>query len=134
MSTSANERIAKQLASLETKLTKAKRRLLECDSDLLPDVQQGIRDLRAEQSRLQAARTPQDALTTEQDERIDKAMQLFSTLRQTLTKADPVLFRELLRETIERVDVVAERVGKGHYHIERGVVRLRSGKLFGSPD
>ena len=131
-------RLRKQLDTLAGKLAKAKQRLLECDSDMLPEVQQAIRDMRAEQHRLEAAleaaRTPLDAITAEHDERIDKAMKLFSTLRQTLSQADPVLLRELLRETIDRVDVVAERVGKGHYHIQRGVVVVRSGKLFGSPD
>ena len=136
------ERIAKQLATLESKLTKAKQRLLECDSDLLPDVQQGIRDLRGEQSRLeaalQAAQTPLDAITTATDERIDRAMELFSTLRETLAKADPVLFRELLRESVQRVDVWAERHNpagrRSVFQLVRGVVRLRGNKLFGSVD
>jgi DNA invertase Pin-like site-specific DNA recombinase len=134
-------RLAKQLTTLETKLTKAKRRLLECDSDMLPEVQQGIRDMRAEQLRLEAAleaaKTPQDALTDEQDERIDKAMSAFSTLRQTLHKADAVLKRELLRETVQRVEVWSERQTTGRqstFRLVRGVVRVRADNLFGSLD
>lgn len=134
-------RLAKQLATLEGKLTKAKRRLMECDSDMLTEVQQGIRDMRAEQLRLEAAleaaRTPQDALTDEQDERIDKAMATFSTLRKTLVKADAVLKRELLRETVQRVEVWSERQTTGRqstFRLVRGVVRVRSDNLFGSLD
>jgi len=133
------ERIAKQLTTLEGKLSKAKRRLMECDSDMLPEVQQGIRDMRAEQGRLEvalkAAQTPVDAITAATDERIDKAMSAFSTLRQTLTKADPVLLREVLRETVQRVDVWSVRTAdKGRFQLERGIVRLRSDNLFGSSD
>jgi DNA invertase Pin-like site-specific DNA recombinase/translation initiation factor 1 (eIF-1/SUI1) len=140
--TKANpERLTKQLTTLKAKLTKAARRLMECDSDMLTQVQQGIRDMRAEQARietaLEAARTPQDALTDEQDERIDKAMSAFSTLRKTLAKADAVLKRELLRETVQRVEVWSERQTSGRqstFRLVRGVVRVRSDNLFGSSD
>ena len=62
-------------------------------------------------------------------------MSAFSTLRQTLAKADPLQLRELLRETIQRVDVWAERqtIGKqSTFRLVRGVVRMRADNLFGS--
>jgi hypothetical protein len=131
-------RIRKQLTAAEGKLSKAKRRLVEVDADMLPVVQEHIRELRAECERLEAAlknaRAPRECILGEADARIDRAMDLFSTLRRTILKADPVEQREFLRETVQRIDVWAVQDGRRNsFRLDRGLIRLRSENLFNSP-
>jgi len=132
------DEIRKQLSGIEGKLSKAKRRLVEVDTDLLPIVQEHIRELRQQQEQLQGtlrtAQTPRERIMGEADERIDRAMKAFSGLRQTLRKADPTRQREFFREAIERIDVWADRNGvRNSYRLDHGIVRLRSDNLLGSP-
>ena len=131
------KRLQKQLGSLETKLTKAKRRLVEVDTDMLPVVQEHLRELRQQQEQLQAAveaaRMPREHIYANVDERIDRAMNAFSGLRETLEKADTVHCREFLQEAVQKVEVWAERNGKrNHFRVERGRISLRSDNLFAS--
>jgi len=71
-------RVRKQLATIENKLAKAKRRLVEVDADMVPVVQENIRELRHEQERLesalQVAQTPRERVLGEADQRIDQAI------------------------------------------------------------
>jgi DNA repair exonuclease SbcCD ATPase subunit len=124
------------LANVENKLDKAKRRLVEVETDMVPVVQEHIRGLRQDVERLQSllkdSETPQDERLTDVDKRIDQAMQRFANLRQTLQKANPVKTRELLREIIDRVDVWSSLTDEGHrtaYNLERGRVRIRNNLL-----
>jgi hypothetical protein len=77
------KRLQKQLSGIEAKLAKAKRRLLEVGTDMLPTVQEHIRELRRQQEQLQAtlrtAQTPPERIYDDVDTKIDKAMQRFST-------------------------------------------------------
>ena len=133
------KRLQKQLATVEAKLTKAKQRLVEVDTDLLPIVQEHIRDLRQQQEQLQAtlrnAQKPRERIFSEADDRIDKAMQRFSTLGRTLRKVDPTHQREFFREAVQRIDVWAYQHHNGHrdvYRLDRGSILLRDDNLLGS--
>ena len=135
------DEIRKQLSAIEGKLSKAKRRLVEVDTDLLPIDQEHIRDLCRQQAQLQdtleAARMPRERIYADVDGRIDKAMQAFSRLRETLRKADPVHQRNFFQEAIQRIDVWAYPHQNGKrdvYRLERGFIRLRDDNLLGSSD
>ncbi len=124
--------IRRQLSSVDNKLTKAKHRLVEVDSDLVGIVQDHIRELTGQrdelQAMLQAASAPRKQLLSEANSRINAAMKAFTRLRETLKKADTVLLRELLAETIDKVEVVSNRVKRGRrnvFQLERGVIYLR---------
>ncbi len=133
------QRLQKQLSGIEAKLTKAKRRLVEVDTDLLPVVQDYIRDLRQQQEQLQttleAARMPRQRIFDEADDRIDKAMRRFSKLRETLRKANPVHQREFFRQAVQRIDVWTQCTMHGlnrSYRLERGIIALQANNLFDS--
>jgi site-specific DNA recombinase len=133
------DRVRKELANVETKLAKAKRRLLECDTDLLPVVQEQLRELIAERDRLtiavEAAQTPVERILADHDERIEEAMQLFSAFGQTFRRADPQHQRQLLRERIGKVEVWTDKVPNGskvRFVLDRGIVHIRDNNLFTS--
>ncbi len=132
------KQIERQLASLDAKLTKAKRRLVEVDVDMLPAVQEQIRELRSQHDQLQtalkAASTPRNALFADADERIDRAVSAFCGLRGVLESADTVHQREVVRETVHRIDVWAERKDRrNRFRLDRGLITLRAENLFGLP-
>jgi site-specific DNA recombinase len=112
--------IQRELATLESKLVKAKIRLVEVDVDMLPLVQEQIRALLSEQARLRdalgAVQTPAQRILEDHDQRIGEMLSAFSELRQTFRTADPALVREVLRRRIARVDVWATRDGTGRKH------------------
>ena len=134
------DRLQAQLATLDAKLTKARKRLLEVDADMLPDVQAGIRELRAQREQLEtalrAASTPRKALFADVDERIDRAVSAFCGLRGVLESADPVHRRETIRQTVHHIDVWAERNSgrKNNFRLDHGLITLRDDNLFTSPD
>lgn len=134
------ERTRKQLTAVDEKLVKAKRRLVEVDADMLPLVQDHLRDLQRQRTELQAAldatRTPADALRSAADESIDAAVSLFARLPETLQRGDTTDLRGLLRETIETVEVWTDKRPHGRlyqFDLARGVVHLRGANLFPWP-
>ena len=131
--------IRSQLSRVEAKLSKAKRRLVEVDPDMLTVVQEQIRELRDEHDRLQSAlenaQTPRNLMFEEADAKIDRAVNLFSNLRERLHKADPTHQRNFLRETVKRIEVWAERSGRrNNFRLDHGIIHLRSDNLSGSSD
>lgn len=130
-------RLQVQLATIDAKLVKAKRRLVEVDVDMLPIVQENIRELRSQhdqvEAALKAASTPPEALYADADQRIDRAVSAFSTLRQVLQTADPVHSREVLRQAVDHVDVWTDAVPNGRktrFVLDHGFVHLRSDNLL----
>ena len=128
--------ISRQMAALETKLTKAKQRLLEVESDMVPIVSNHIRELTGKRDELQAslkvAQIPTRTRLTEVDAKVDKTMGWFARLRETLQQADTVRVRELLSQTIDKVEVWANPVMCGRrrvFQLDRGVIHLRSDEL-----
>jgi len=127
-----------QLATLDAKLTKAKKRLIEVDADMLPDVQDAIRALRSQREQLEAAlkasSTPRSALFADVDERINTAASLFCGLRQELASADEVQQREVIRQTINRIEAWSERtLPRKRYRLDHGNIELRTDNLFALP-
>jgi len=125
-------KIEGQLATLDAKLTKAKRRLVEVDTDMLPLVQEQIRELRSQHDQLEAAlkaaSTPRNALFGEVDERIDRAVNVFCALRGVLETADSVHQREVMRQTVDHIDVWADVFPNGRkkrFEFDRGEITLR---------
>jgi len=126
-----HKQVEGQLATLEAKLAKAKARLIEVDRDMVPLVQDSIRNLLSEQARLQSAleavQTPAERILEEHDQRIKAMMSAFSELRQSFREADPALVRETLRQRIARVDVWTTREGTGRkypYRFDHGVAHV----------
>ncbi len=133
--------IERQLATLDAKLTKAKRRLVEVDADMLPLVQEQIRELRSQHDQLtaalRAASTPRTALFAEADERIDRAVSAFCGLRGVLESADAVTQREVMRQTAKEIKVWSERTAgrkRSAYRLDHGSVELRTDNLLGLPN
>ena len=130
--------LRKRLASVQTKLTKAKQRLVEVDRDMLGVVQDHIRDLQAEQGEveaaLKAASVPQKRLVADADSKVDAAMKLFSGLRGALKRADADRLRAFLAEAVDEVVLTVRKrvVGKrNRYHLAGGEIRLQVSNLFG---
>ncbi|MCH7686169.1 MAG: recombinase family protein [Planctomycetes bacterium] len=127
------EAIRRQMETVDTKLSKAKRRLVEVESDMVPIVSDHIRELTSKrdelQDSLQIAQTPTRTRLESIDARVDKAMGLFSQLRETLQRADTVHLRELLVRTIHKVEVWSTPVMRGRrrvFQLERGRIHLQS--------
>jgi site-specific DNA recombinase len=122
--------LRKQLATTTAKLTKAKRRLVEVDQDMLAIVQEQIRDLTQQQQQieaaLEAARTPQKRHNADIDAKVDSAFAGLFRLPEVFERADATMQREFMRQTIDHVDVTAER----DWSTKRGFYRLRSGAIF----
>jgi site-specific DNA recombinase len=131
------KQIESQLAALDARLAKAKRRLVEVDTDMLALVQEQIRALQGQHEQLatalRAASTPRSALYDDADRRIQTALELFSHLRGVLESADPVHQREVMRQTVSRIESWSERTPpKNHYRLDHGNIDLRTNNLFGS--
>jgi site-specific DNA recombinase len=134
------EKLRQQVTAIEGKLAKAKRRLVEVDHDMLAVVQENIRDLIRQRgdidAALDAAKTPQNALMAAADAKVDMAMERFARLRETLQQADTIALRELLRETVTKVDVWAERRQRGRqavFMLDHGTIYARPVDLCGLP-
>ena len=59
---------------------------------------------------------------------IDRAIQLFSQLRETLRKADTVLLREFLRTAIDKIVVRVSKSKRGRqdrYHLLGGDIHMK---------
>ena len=128
--------LKRQLGTVEAKLAKAKRRLVEVESDLLDVVQTEVRRLLAEQDELQAAiqaaRTPRQSLFADVVQKLDAAIEQLQRLRDAVKECDPATIREFLRQSIDRVEVQSTKVKYGRrdvYRLERGSIFLRSDEL-----
>jgi len=128
--------INKRLATVDAKITKAKRRLVEVDADMVPVVSDHIRDLAGRRDELKAAlevaKVPTSKRLLDETAKMDKAMQLFSRLKETLQRADAARLRELLAVIIDKVEVHSEKVMRGRrtvFELQGGVIHLRGDQL-----
>ena len=128
--------LAHQRATVEAKLAKAKRRLVEVDRDLLGVVQEEVRRLLGEQERLQAAitaaQTPPKTLFADMVQRFDAAIARLGRLRAVVEEGNPVMVREFLRQSIDHVEIHASREQHGKrsiYRLQRGSIYLRGDEL-----
>ena len=124
--------LRRQLATTAAKLTKAKRRLIEVDRDMLPVVQEQIRDLAKQQQKIEdaieAASVPQEQHGADIDTKVDLAFSKLFQLPDVFGEADPVKQREFMQQTFSRIDVVSERdwsTKRGFFRLQGGVIHLR---------
>ncbi|QDU44574.1 hypothetical protein Mal52_30580 [Symmachiella dynata] len=122
-----------EMREIESSLTKAKRRLVEVDADMLPVVQDHIRVLQQTLASLecdvQAAETPSRQRDADCDRSIDLAMQQLASLRKTLEEGDATKVREFCQRAFQCIEVWSERDkyhGQRPFRLKRGVVHLRS--------
>jgi exonuclease VII large subunit len=130
------EKLRKELSELETKIDKARRRLVEVDSDMVGEVQSHLRGLREQREQLEAtlkqAGTPRSQQRSEIEGMVDSIFAGVFRLRDAIKKGDPATVREMLRCAVERIDLWSEkqRDGKRHlYQFKRGVIQLRGIEL-----
>jgi Recombinase zinc beta ribbon domain/Recombinase len=83
------DKLRKELTKLDTKLDKARRRLVEVDSDMLGEVQSHLRGLREQRERLEA--TLKQAGTPRRERSILSSLAYFAW-RRRLSKATPPRF------------------------------------------
>jgi len=113
-------KLRRQLGTLDEKLFKAKRRLLEVDTDMVNLVQQRIRDLQQKQEQLKQelsqASVPRKQRVTEANRKLDAALTLFSKLRHSLVRSDFKTLRDCLEKTIDKVVVKVSKTKQGRRH------------------
>ncbi len=129
--------VRKQVADIDAKLVKVKRRLVEVDADMLGHVQEHIRELQDQRDALtatllQAGRTKREK-RQDADDAVEAAMSLFTRLQDAVAKADPTLIREFLRQAVEKIKVTtkAERwtAKRFKHRIDHGIIYLKSNNL-----
>jgi hypothetical protein len=123
--------LRKHLAKLDTQLVTSRRNMALADGDdLRREYETVVRELRSERERLDAsiqdAQKPRGRTQAELDQRIEKAVNVLSRLRDELPTAPVVKQRELLRLCIAKVEVWSSRERAGQpYRLEHGIVHLR---------
>ncbi len=126
--------LRKELADVDTKLTKAKRRLVEVDADLLDDVQQQIRQLKGRRSGLAAmlkeASTSPAKRFSDIDAKVKAALAWFASFKAAAAE----LLRMFLREAIEKVEVFPKKTRwtakRFKYELARGIVHFKPVRLL----
>jgi hypothetical protein len=123
--------LRKKIQTVELKLGKAERRLVEVDADMLPFVQKHIRGLIAQQYELQvdleAAAAPRSRLIADCDRMVERAMEGVVRLGDVFRSGNSEAVRKCLSESVRRVDLwtTQEKRGRRHfYHLDRGVIEL----------
>jgi len=99
--------LRKQLAKLEKQLDTARRNMVLAEADLRPEYEQVFRELKLKHRHLsaeiEAAAVPRERQLADQEQTVDRAIELFSKLRTTCRKANPVMLREFLSKAVEKV-------------------------------
>lgn len=126
-----------ELVAVDSKLEKAKRRLVEVDADMLDEVQAQIRELKARRDVLAAAVKESEQSPADRSEAIDSrvgaALSWIANFKAAMEKADPVRVRAFLREAVEKVEVWAKKerwtAKRFKYRLERGAIYLKGWNL-----
>ncbi|MCH7753223.1 MAG: hypothetical protein IH898_13865 [Planctomycetes bacterium] len=133
-------KLRRQLGTLDEKLSKAKRRLLEVDADMVNVVQQRIRDLQQKQEQLKKelsqTSVSKQRRVSEANRKLDAALALFSRLRHSLVRSDFKTLRDCLEKTIDKVVVKVSKTKQGRrhrYHLLGGEIFPQVSSLYCSP-
>ncbi len=134
-------KLRKELADVDAKLAKAKRRLVEVDADLLDDVQQQIRLLRSRRESLAGMLKAASAGTAKRSDDIDAKVQAalawFGKLKEAAERARPELVREFIQEAFAKVELWSAKerwtARRFKYRLERGCIHLKAHKLLSLP-
>ncbi|MDH3717135.1 MAG: recombinase family protein [Planctomycetota bacterium] len=99
-----------QLADIEIKIAKADRRLVEVSTDMIPRIEKRIRELEAERDHVAGAlaSVPVDREAFVRS-RIKAAIGWIDRLGEAFEAADTGLVRQVLRESIARVEITMDR-------------------------
>ena len=131
-------RMKNRLAAIDQSIDKAERNMLACSPDMVARFEKRIRQLEAERTELTAelktARLPRNQQFRSVDEKIDQAIKLYSSLRETLERADMQLLRSFIKEAIDHVVVDVKTThnvrGRQHgYQLLGGAIHMRSTNL-----
>jgi site-specific DNA recombinase len=128
------DRRQKQFDELDAKIDKAKRRLVEVDSDMLTVVQEHLRELLSKRDAMEgetnAVGRPQAKRNAKADETVEQAIGVLWSLHERLQTTDQHQLRELMRELIDRIDLSFEHEQLKTYtrnRFVRGVISFRDG-------
>lgn len=109
--------LTRELAGAEAERRRLQERLCDVDAEFVPVVQSKLRETEVRcallSDRLKRARKPAKVLRLEADRQIELIVKMFGELSDAVAKAPPPLVRALLRELIERVEVLTAKVQKG---------------------
>jgi len=130
-------KLRRQLGTLDEKLSKAKRRLLEVDTDMVNVVQHRIRDLQQDQEQLKKelsqTSVSKQRRVSEANRKLDAALALFSRLRHALVRSDFKTLRDCLEKTIDKVVVKVSKTKQGRrhrYHLLGGEIHPQVSSLY----
>jgi DNA invertase Pin-like site-specific DNA recombinase len=134
-------KLRKELAEVEAKLAKAQRRLVEVDADLIDDVQQQTRKLKARRASLAGILKAAGKAPVKQGDEIDAkaaaALAWFGRLKEAARRADPMLLRKFIREAFEKVEIWTEKERwtdrRFKRKLKRGRIHLRTCNLLSTP-
>ncbi len=103
------DRLRRELVTLDDDIAKARRRVVEVDTDMLSIVQDHLRKLRERHSDavalVRSLESFSGATETSIEATVERAMEAASTLDRRLAAADSFLLREALSETVEGIDL-----------------------------
>jgi site-specific DNA recombinase len=124
--------VESRLAELDRKIESAEKRLVEVSRDMIPRVEQQIRELEQQRSSLLVAAEPEQKPLSpaDIDGRIEKALGWFSSLEKLAnTDYQPAKLRRLLREFVDRVELSFQRIPLGKRKhaclVDSGTIWLR---------
>lgn len=127
------DRLKREAVALEDDIAKARRRVVEVDSDMLSVVQEHLRDLRRRHEQIADRITELDwqakAAPADVEAVLSGAMQEAAALVDRLSETDPRRLRESLRESIERIEFRVDREpGKtwGAWQLKSGLIVLNT--------
>ena len=108
------------MAKLEKQLHAARRNMALAEADLRPEYEIVFRELKLEHRQLVAeigaAAVPQQRQLADQQQKVDRAIELFSKLRATCRKANPVMLREFLGRAVEKIVIRVDKSQEGRRH------------------
>lgn len=128
------DKLDAELSSVEVKLAKAKKRLVEVDVDLIGDVQDQIRELKGRRDRLSERlleeKQPKGKRLRDAEDRIRIAMENFSKLKQAVGNGKTEQVRQFLRDTVQKIEIFTEKVPwtakRFKHRIVRGAITIKS--------
>ena len=134
--------IASKLKSVESQISKTKRRLLQVDDEFVGIVQDELRLLTSQQAELKEvledAAAPQAVIDSQVGELVNASLDAFKELRTSYEACDPVLLRELLHESIEEVRIWVEKredqTHQGRWVLIRGEITCKNLSGRNRPD
>jgi DNA invertase Pin-like site-specific DNA recombinase len=110
--------VARKIDAIDAKLAKAKRRLVEVDSDLVGVVQDHIRELQQSREHLESQLPTKPIKPTDIDVGIDEVVQSYRKIVETLMRRNPADVKRWLRKIVHfaTVTAVKRQAGSRSFH------------------